>query len=42
MNRPRRDETMERQAGISLDRAPLLAGIERRRLIRTSPIPLIG
>ena len=32
MNRPRRDEMMVREAGISLDRAlfPLLVGIERR------------
>src|ERR1700712_5152743 len=31
MNRPQRDETMVREAGISLDRAlfPLLVGIER-------------
>lgn len=32
MNRPQRDETLVREAGISLDRAlfPLLVGIERR------------
>lgn len=32
MNRPQRDETLIREAGISLDRAlfPLLVGIERR------------
>jgi hypothetical protein len=32
MNRPQRDDTLIREAGISLDRAlfPLLVGIERR------------